>query len=44
MLENGLEECSCPKKECERHGLCEVCRDYHAQQQGLPFCKREVKG
>ena len=35
--------CECPNQECERHGDCEVCQDYHAKKENLPFCKREEK-
>jgi hypothetical protein len=43
MLINGMEECNCPKKECERRALCDACVQYHEQKNALPFCKREVK-
>jgi hypothetical protein len=33
-------DCSCPKKNCERHGYCEPCRDYHGRKGKLPRCER----
>jgi len=35
-------DCTCPKAKCERHGLCDECRAYHAGQKKLklPYCER----
>jgi hypothetical protein len=43
MLENGLEECNCRKKKCERYGKCEECIAYHKSNKyhALPYCKRK---
>ena len=40
MLENGMDECTCPKKECAHFGKCEECIAHHAEKGNLPFCKR----
>lgn len=41
MLENGRESCDCPKRRCERHGMCAECIEYHSRKGRLPYCKRE---
>lgn len=41
MLENGLESCPCPKRNCARHGDCAACIAYHAQKNSPPRCKRK---
>ncbi|MFB0920611.1 MAG: hypothetical protein QMB62_06975 [Oscillospiraceae bacterium] len=34
--------CSCPKKNCPRHGKCDVCRAHHAEhKKNPPYCERE---
>ena len=43
MLENGQEECNCPKKKCVRHGNCEECMSKHGEKKTFSFCKREKK-
>ncbi len=45
MLENGLVECNCKKKKCERHGKCEECITYHQTKKhpSPPYCKRKEK-
>ena len=40
MLENGLNFCTCPKTNCERHGLYQQCIQYHAKKGKKPWCKR----
>jgi hypothetical protein len=41
VLENGLEQCNCKKKNCERHGKCKECIEYHTNNSRyLPYCKR----
>lgn len=46
MLENGLEKCSCKRKNCERFGKCGECIAYHEThgRYKLPYCKRKRKG
>ncbi len=40
-LENGMEVCSCPKKDCERHGKCVECLEHHLNhKRHPPYCKR----
>ncbi len=42
VLENGLQECNCKKKKCERHGKCSECMEYHTKNSKyLPYCKRK---
>jgi len=33
--------CNCPKTKCERHGLCDLCREYHYGKGKLPYCERK---
>jgi hypothetical protein len=33
-------ECPCPKKKCERRGLCSRCQAYHAIKGKQPYCLR----
>ena len=42
MLENGLEECNCKRKKCERHGKCQECMNHHQTKKhpSPPYCKR----
>lgn len=35
--------CPCPSKNCPRHGQCQECAAYHADQGKLPFCFRTRK-
>lgn len=35
------EDCTCPKKECERHGYCDQCKENHYCKGKLPFCERK---
>lgn len=46
MLDNGMENCSCKKKKCVRHGNCKECIEYHNQSKSLrfPYCKRPKRG
>jgi hypothetical protein len=32
--------CSCPSKDCKRHGLCCECVKHHKEKGQLPFCLR----
>lgn len=32
--------CNCPKLNCERHGDCVRCEEYHKEGKRLPYCKR----
>jgi hypothetical protein len=43
MLENGLEECTCKKKSCKRHGKCAECIEFHKTNRYEPYCKRKKK-
>ncbi len=38
--EEFREDCPCPKKKCERHGHCMVCRAHHGRRNHLPYCER----
>ena len=43
IYENGLVECNCRKKKCERHGKCKECIEYHTKNpKYLPYCKRKA--
>lgn len=45
VLKNGLQECNCKKKKCERHGKCNECIEYHTNNSKyLPYCKRGESG
>ncbi len=35
--------CTCPKRECDRHGDCQRCRNYHlhSKRQRSPYCERK---
>jgi len=37
------EVCTCPKRDCLRHGNCEPCRNYHlnAKRPRPPYCERK---
>ncbi|QNU67388.1 hypothetical protein EHE19_002280 [Ruminiclostridium herbifermentans] len=41
IFENGLEECPCKKKGCERHGKCFECLEYHKLRKRPAYCKRK---
>jgi hypothetical protein len=42
MLKNGLDNCTCKKKDCERFGKCEECIAYHiAFKKYEPYCMRK---
>jgi hypothetical protein len=34
-------DCTCPKKNCRRHGDCEACKEHHLVKGKLPYCKRD---
>lgn len=34
--------CTCPKKECPRHGICCECIMNHRNNGSLVFCMREI--
>jgi hypothetical protein len=42
MLENGLEKCTCKKKDCERYGKCDLCIEFHKKINISPIA-REVE-
>ena len=35
--------CTCPERDCERHGDCQRCRNYHlhSKRQRSPYCERK---
>jgi hypothetical protein len=35
--------CTCPKRDCVRHGDCQRCRDYHlhSRRPWPPYCERQ---
>jgi len=35
--------CTCPKRDCPRHGDCQNCRDYHLRvgRPKPPYCERK---
>jgi len=37
------EACTCPKKDCPRHGNCQECRNYHLNRKRPlpPYCERK---
>ncbi|EYE88558.1 hypothetical protein Q428_07275 [Fervidicella metallireducens AeB] len=37
------EKCTCPKIECENHGKCCACINYHRECQTLVYCMRNIK-
>jgi len=37
------EKCTCPYKDCERHGVCCECVRNHVDSGNLPMCMREIK-
>ncbi|ADU27051.1 hypothetical protein Ethha_1515 [Ethanoligenens harbinense YUAN-3] len=43
LLENGLENCTCPKSKCHLHGKCAECIERHKIRNELPRCKRMKK-
>lgn len=46
MLENGLDYCTCKRKDCERFGKCAACIEYHttkSRRYPQPYCQRERK-
>ena len=43
MLLNGMQECSCKKKKCERHGKCDECVEFHKNGKREPYCMRNKK-
>ncbi len=34
------QDCPCTKANCERHGYCDECRQYHGVKGKLPYCER----
>ncbi|MDD4983290.1 MAG: hypothetical protein PHH82_00425 [Candidatus ainarchaeum sp.] len=38
--EENKKNCTCPKKDCVRNGLCCDCVEYHRSQGNLPNCLR----
>ncbi len=36
-----MQKCSCSNTDCERHGNCVACRDYHANKTNKSYCERE---
>ncbi len=43
IASHGPGVCTCPKRDCPRHGNCELCRNYHlnARRPRPPFCERK---
>lgn len=42
MLLNGKEICNCKKTDCERHGKCEECVEFHKKNKRYPpYCMRK---
>jgi len=35
------QQCSCPNKDCTRHGVCCECVRYHRDSGNLPVCLRK---
>lgn len=44
MLSNGLEICTCKKRECKCHGKCDECIEYHKTNKyhALPSCMKKI--
>ncbi|MGB9596811.1 MAG: DUF6485 family protein [Candidatus Poribacteria bacterium] len=42
-IEINKEKCSCSSKNCERHGFCCECIEYHRSRGGIPSCLRDLK-
>jgi hypothetical protein len=41
MVNNSPVKLDCPcTEECERHGKCKTCRDYHQTKGDRSYCKR----
>lgn len=40
-FENGLEKCTCIKRNCERHGNCVECLEHHRNSRYVPYCKKK---
>ena len=44
MANCNEENCTCPKIECERHGKCCQCVNFHREKDNLVYCFREIAG
>lgn len=42
-LEANKRMCTCPHRDCSRHGLCCQCAAYHRDDGSLPVCFRKGK-
>ncbi|MDS1030923.1 hypothetical protein RDV78_10795 [Bacillota bacterium LX-D] len=43
MAQNCNEEnCNCPKKDCERHGKCCQCINFHVESESLVYCMAKI--
>lgn len=36
------QNCTCPKADCERHGKCCECINFHREKENLVHCLREI--
>lgn len=36
------ENCLCPNADCERHGKCCECINFHREKENLVFCLRAI--
>ena len=43
MICANVNECSCPKTDCERHKKCCECVKSHKERGYLPYCLRPVE-
>ncbi len=42
MANCNEQNCTCPKVECERHGKCCQCVNFHREKDNLVFCFRAI--
>jgi len=38
--EENKKSCTCPSKDCEKHGICCDCVSFHRENGDLPICLR----
>ncbi|VBB05059.1 Hypothetical protein LUCI_0265 [Lucifera butyrica] len=43
MANCNEQNCTCPNKQCERHGKCCACINYHRDSESKVFCMRDNK-
>ncbi len=41
MANCNEENCTCPKAQCERHGKCCECINFHREYENKVFCMRD---